>query len=552
MSKLLIVDNEKIIVDGLVGYFLDLKMEALEVYGTHSGKEALRLLEETKVDIVLSDIRMPGMSGLELQQQVSQRWPHCRMIFLSGYDDFQLIQQAMRGGAGNYILKTEGYEVIGAAVIAALQQQQEAVRFQSLIKRSREQFRTTLPYMGKELMNRLLQGDPVALTQRVKQFEHLQIHLDSQSPVLLFLTRIDHWRGITAPSDRALIIYSIQNIAAEYLHPFLSCYSYPYEASRMIWFVQPREDESLTETDKLRRRSLLFLQHSLEDIQAACHQLLNITLSFAVGNSFHEWDALQEPFESLKLLLNRGLGINEEAILLETADAVHPAPGESTPRHAPAISFQIHKLQEHLENGERGEFYDLLGHILGLPVRADGNEEMIRLEVALSLGGMYLSAINRWGIWQEIARQLDLDLLFRIGAERDWNEYKAYFIQLADVLFDCRTLQSTNQENDIVEKLEHYISSHLAEDLSMTRLGMVFNHHPYYLSRLYKQTTKTGLLDYITELRLNKAKLLLQESDLRVQEVSQAVGFISEGYFYRFFKKTVGMTPSEYREKPKL
>ncbi|ULO04930.1 response regulator [Paenibacillus sp. 19GGS1-52] len=552
MTKLLIVDNEKIIVDGLVGYFLDLKLDDLEVYGTHSGKEALRLLEETKIDIVLSDIHMPGMSGLELQQQLSQRWPHCRMIFLSGYDDFQLIQQAMRGGAGNYILKTEGYEVIGAAVIATLQQLQEAIRFQSLIERSQKQFQTTLPFMGKELMNRLLQGDPAALTQRVKQFEHLQIHLDSQAPVLVFLSRIDHWRGISAPSDRALTIYSIQNIAAEYLSPVLSCYSYPYEASRMIWFIQPKEDESLTDKDMLWRRSLLFLQHSLEDIQATCNQLLNITLSFAVGNSFHEWDALQEPFESLKLLLNQGLGIREGAILLESAEDSNPVSEAGNPRHVPAISFQIHKLQEHLENGERGEFYDLLGHILGLPLLSDGNKDMIRLEVILSLGGMYLSAINRWGIWQELARQLDMDLLFRMRAEREWTEYKAYFIQLADVLFDCRTHQSMDQENDIVEKLENYIHNHFAEDLSMTKLGIVFNHHPYYLSRLYKQTTKISLLDYITEMRLNKAKQLLQESDLRVQDVSQAVGFISEGYFYRFFKKTVGMTPNEYREKPKL
>ena len=555
LARLLIVDNEKIIVDGLVGYFLDLKLEGLaelEVFGAHSGAEALAILEETKIDLVLSDIRMPGMSGLELQREVVRRWPRCKVIFLSGYDEFPYIQQAMRIGADNYILKTEGYEAIAEAVRKSLIKQQESAQFQSLLDISREQFQAALPLMGKDLMTRLLLDDPAALTQRQRQFEKLQIMLDGDEPVLLMIGRIDHWRGICSPSDRALIAYSIQNIAEEYLRPFLVHYSFVCETSRIIWFLQPRSDHENDDAERLQRRALLFVQHSVEDIQATCRSMLHISLSFAIGRAFKEWPAIPESFEALKLLLNRGLGMKEEAILLEPSEPFGSAFADKDQEgNGFPVSYHIHKLQNHLENGERNEFYSVLGRVFAIPQEGEIGAS-IRLEIALSLGGIFLSAVNRWGIGQEVARKMDLDVFSRIGVDRDWKADKDAFLRLADILFANRSQQGVDQGTELTEKIQNYIKSHLSDDLTMTRLGTVFNHNPYYLSRLYKQIVGISLLDYITEMRMERAKQLLVESDLRIQDISKAVGFISEGYFYRFFKKTIGMTPSEFRERPKL
>ncbi|MBW7462077.1 response regulator, partial [Paenibacillus sepulcri] len=121
MYNLLIVDDEPRIVSGLYEQFLDWKPEELNVYRAYSPLEALAILTGSKMDIVLTDIHMPGMSGIELQQKIHERWPRCKVIFLTGYSDFDYIQSAMRNGGMDYILKVEGDEPILAAVGRAIE-----------------------------------------------------------------------------------------------------------------------------------------------------------------------------------------------------------------------------------------------------------------------------------------------------------------------------------------------------------------------------------------------------------------------------------------------
>ncbi|WP_054950168.1 response regulator transcription factor [Numidum massiliense] len=293
MYKLLIVDNEKVIVDGLVAYFKELKTLNVEVYGAYSGSEALNVLEEVACDVVLSDIRMPRMSGLQLQREVTSRWPHCRFVFLSAYDDFSYAQQALRGGASNYILKTEGYEAIAEAVSTALTEVADMNRIARFLSVAKKQWRTSWPLLQEKCMRPVLRGNCAT--------RHRPLHLP--------------------------------------------------------------------------------------DIPDEC----------------------SDPIES------------PERQVLEVSHA-----------------------------------------------------------------------------------------------------------------------------RDIVQRIHEYIGNHLGDDLSLTAIGEALNYNPYYLSRLYKQLTGQGLAEYVQEARLEKAKQLLCEGDLTIYDVSQAIGFVSENYFYRFFKKHTGMTPREY------
>jgi two-component system response regulator YesN len=88
----------------------------------------------------------------------------------------------------------------------------------------------------------------------------------------------------------------------------------------------------------------------------------------------------------------------------------------------------------------------------------------------------------------------------------------------------------------------------LSEDLSLTKLGELVYLNPVYLSRLYKQTTGIGLSEYVTQVRLDKANVLLKETNMKIQDIAAAVGFESAAYFSRFFKKEMHVTPNEYRE----
>lgn len=107
MYRVLIIDNEPVIVNGIYNLFLDLDHVELGVLKAYSASEALALLAKHTVDIVFADIQMPGMNGLELQQAIMKSWPRCKVVFLTGYNEFSYVQTAMRNGGFDYVLKTE-------------------------------------------------------------------------------------------------------------------------------------------------------------------------------------------------------------------------------------------------------------------------------------------------------------------------------------------------------------------------------------------------------------------------------------------------------------
>ncbi len=108
---------------------------------------------------------------------------------------------------------------------------------------------------------------------------------------------------------------------------------------------------------------------------------------------------------------------------------------------------------------------------------------------------------------------------------------------------------SVATESDPIKQIKLYINEHLPDNLSLACLAELFHFNPSYLSRLFKAETGTNLSDYITEMRVERAKLLLQDYKLKIYDVSSAVGFESPHYFTRFFKKSTGLTPYEYRRK---
>ena len=118
MYRLLIVDDEQHIVHWLYDLFSSVSDFNLEVYKAYSGREALHILHETNIDIILSDYRMPGMSGLELLNIINENWSDRRVVFLSGYNEFDYIYKVTANGAISYLLKTEDDEKILNVVLA--------------------------------------------------------------------------------------------------------------------------------------------------------------------------------------------------------------------------------------------------------------------------------------------------------------------------------------------------------------------------------------------------------------------------------------------------
>ncbi|MBW7459369.1 response regulator, partial [Paenibacillus sepulcri] len=193
MYRLLIVDDEQIIVDGLHLLFQELNTIDLDINCAYDAHDAQKVASEMRIDIVLSDIAMPGMNGFELQQEITRQWPRCRFIFLSGYNDFQFIQSSLRGGAVDYVLKTEGDNAIIRAVEKTVRQIEAELQQEQLIGRARQQLQQTLPVLRREYLLELLEGAESTPESRSRRFRELAVPLQPAAPVILTVGRVDAW-----------------------------------------------------------------------------------------------------------------------------------------------------------------------------------------------------------------------------------------------------------------------------------------------------------------------------------------------------------------------
>lgn len=536
MLRMLIVDDEPIIVEGLYELFLQSEHLELEIHQALDGVEALAIASKLRIDILLTDYSMPEMDGHELQLAITRIWPRCKVIFLSGYNDFEYIQTTMRSGADDFVLKTEGDETILAAVEKTIRAISEDHSFDRLIRDARTQMEQTLPAMRKDYLHALLNGDPEAMQRRHRSFGDLGIPLDAASPVYVFLGRVDRWRPDMASGDRDLFLFSVQNIVSEHFATGYALTGFIADQSRIVWLLQPAAPaESQRE----------IVMGTLESIQTACKLYLKLTTSYVVTGEAVPWEQLPQAYDRLLLLFEKGLGLGEEMLLSDERLFSEDR------RPSTAGVRRIRLLDQYLSHKDESRFYAHFDELMQAMEDEQTMHTGLALEVFYELAAIFISHLNRLDLFTEWSRSAPVGKLLSIREHRTWEEARAFFRDLAGLLFS--RLNSGNEEasSEVVQTLHAYIDENLHGDLSLNRLSDLVYLTPFYVSRLYKQITHRSISDYIADKRVAAAKRLLGETPLKIHEVGIRIGYDSPAYFTRFFKKMTRMTPQEYRDSLK-
>ncbi|OUS77783.1 hypothetical protein B1748_03090 [Paenibacillus sp. MY03] len=548
MLKLLIVDDMRIIADGLYELFCEDQKVAMEVYKAYSAPGAFAVMQEHMIDIIVSDIKMPEISGLDLLREVNRLQPKCKVIFLTSYHDFEFAREAIMLGSFDFILKTEGDTRIQDSVYQAAEKVLEERSSRALIAKAHAQFRLALPSLQREFLLELLQGRRVSSSDRAEQFRALDIDLDPERPVHLVIARIDRWKQSMNWSDRALLLYSVRNIMNEYLAVKVRMATLSLDTSHVVGIWQPAETQ---EDPREANKTFRFFYGTLETIQHSCRELLKLHLSVVLGSAC-PWEELGDKLHHLEFLMQSGIGMNHELLtteeeLLNNQPASVTASGEELEPGVFLRLAQFSSLSGLLASGKREEFLELYENLIAT-VRAAGDHVGLRLETLHYLAHLFIGYMNRRGLVPAIAEKFGLEPILQIKPTVDWTIYTNYYRDLAHYLFEHVVSDQKNHSDRLVQDIEQYIVDHLHTDLSLTRLGEHVHLNPTYLSRLYKQITGKGISDYIMEARIEKAKLLLARQDKRIHEIALEVGYQSGIAFTRFFRKIMNVAPQEYRD----
>lgn len=554
MIQVLIVDDEAMTVNYMADSLAEWGGADKQMMTAYNGPDAYEKARGNRIDILLTDVSMPVMNGLELADKVKRLWPRCKVIFLSGHNDFAYIQVAMRQGGSDYVLKTEGDQAIVGALDKACMAIDRELRDGDILRKAMTEYTKLLPSLRRSYLQHYVRGEPEPAAARAAKFANLEMPLDAHLPVCLVLGEVDGWGEYGTYADKMLMLYAIGNITEELAGSAARIVFLTDDKLRLVWFVQPSPARGATTVLEAPEQGPAFavvLQGMMESIQDTCRKLLRLPVSLAIGREC-EWERASARFDSLLLLLRSVYDAQDEMLLIEGAEEEQTlVPDDSLFAEADFRTRmrRLETLEAELDRGDERAFAQLYDRLTAVDESLLGlrKRKYVMMEMFAHLNAFVLSYMNRRDLWPDDGDAADIDRRLLVDSYGSWQEMIAYFRQLGIVL--ARRNAARNQDNfdEIVRKVNRYVHDHLHGDLSLNRLAGVVHLNASYLSRMYKQKTGINLLDFITDARIAKAKELLKTTTLKIQDISLRIGVESPPYFTRMFKKAVNCTPQEYR-----
>ncbi|MGQ8871639.1 helix-turn-helix domain-containing protein [Paenibacillus sp. TSA_86.1] len=523
--RLLIVDDEVIIRTGLASVIAwhELGIDVLQPAA--SAEEALTRLAEERPHILMTDIRMNGMSGLELAEEALHLLPGLEVIILSGYDDFSYAQQAIRNGVKDYLLKTSKPEEIIKTVLQAkariAERWTEKSREGQWLRENRERQFAGWVIEGNTDSGScpvfLAFGEEAAFPVQDIQYGSNGNRSKSRQVVLI------HAEGWGRSSD-ALLRFAVQNMLEDVLPGAIA----QIEKQHIVCILPYTSEMGVS-------------IYRLEDGLYRVEQWLKCTLRAAAGEAVHRASELHRSYQTaLAAFRYRGL---MEAKVWRYEEISGRQGGKTVLTHEEETTLGT-LLLDHDPVALTTWIRELITRMIAEPGVTPGSYTAC-LHSAVIAGHRWLARTLQ-AIGREQPARLepwtpDADKTpAEIGDE--------LFHHLYDLMDTYHSRMGQGQAAH-VQKAIGYIETSLTQDVSLQQVAGQVHLHPGHLSELFKKEMGVTFGDFVTDMRIRRAMDMLAVSPAKVSEIAAISGYEDVKYFSRLFKKHTGKTPSEYREQ---
>lgn len=510
MYKVLLVDDEPFITEGLSDA-VDWSAFGLEVVGSaEDGEEALERLRELKVDLLITDISMPIMTGLELIRKARELQPQLKAIILSGYNEFDFLKEGMRLGIENYLLKPINFgelEATLADTVRKLEASKPAQRFGE----------DEIGILRDNVMTRWVNGR-IALPELKERTGLLGIDLSKPYAALAIIRFL---------SEQGADDYNPDDCIADLLAEetdSLSIVPFRNEEGELVAVCcingDDRNQAKVTKAleraaDKWEKRQL-GPQIALSGLAATA----DAAASYAEARKAQQFFLVRHDRHLLDYASISAATASFPSGLFEWEAYAKPILAKDKDELAEVIDrdFAAIRVAESLH-----------------PIQARGAaiELMILMKIEVDKLGRADAAEVFRGALDEALTATTIE-----GVEK----------AVRTAAFYAADSFSGEDMSPVIKQALRYIHEHYAEALTLKSLGLQFHIHPNYLGQLFHKQTGDTFTDYLNKYRIDKAKELLADSRLKVNEIARQVGYWETGYFYKQFKKHVGMVPGDYKE----
>ncbi|HIW32493.1 MAG TPA: response regulator [Candidatus Paenibacillus intestinavium] len=518
--KIVIVDDEILDLQAL-NVFIPWKDIGFEVVGAvNSGSLALELMNEHTIDLLLTDIHMPMMTGLELARKAIDKQSGIRIMFISGHQEFNYVKAALSLQASSYVLKPiDDRELMNSLISIRNEMDKEKERCEA-----EEAYRQLIPRIQKEFWQVLL--------EQPSNSNYTDTLLGGNEQLqLTWPVRV----AVIEPDDLTWKLNQYSEQERKKLITHFREFSYTACSDRKINYVSKVGDQRIVMLIES------FCAEELQLMKDSIQQKLPFTITGGIGEAVYSQEMLYVTYDQAiaalehKMFAGKGKWINYSDI----PDAVI--------KHAEHLDIQMDTLLESVQNYELVKLHDELAILFQMTTQWSSRFNVYNfvLHIVMKLH-VFLHQQNE-DLFKILDMELkDLDVLLRFETINDIHSWlRRNLYEISELLNQKRL----NKNSRLIRDINDYVRENLNDSLTLRQIADRFTFSPNYLGMIFKEQTGKHYSEYVIELRMEKAAELLKDPTIKVYEVADQVGYRYLPYFSRQFKKSFGMTPNEYRKQ---
>lgn len=494
-----------------------------------SAMEALELVDEFQPDLIFVDICMPIMNGIEFSSLVMQKYPHMKIIIITGHDDFDYARKSIKIGVSDFLLKPINAEEIKRTltqVCVEIRGNRNRMREQSELRRQLEE---NFPLLKERFLNELLTG---SLSEEDMENKKVYYGIDFFSNSFQ-VSIIELYIRKGVESEETGLLLQLQCL--KYLDSFLN------RDNQMLSFAGKGDLIVLINSDRKTFQSDFY-----ERIRENLMSNFSCSLTIGVGSAKEGLESLSVSFREAETALSYKIVEGKNTVLNYSDINLQPE------RDIPDFSAELNDFTFHLKAGISEKANSIIENILreecsgGYPDHSD-------LQIpALNILSRILSLVREIDN-SEIKAVLPIkeqyDTLLKI---KTLPEMISYLSDCVNIITEINNLSNSRRTGKLISDVKKYLKENYSHfELSQNTVAQEYHVNSSYLSRKFKEETNRSFIDYLSRIRLDRAIALLQETDKRNYEISEDVGIADPHYFSLFFKKYMNMSISDYRRKMK-
>lgn len=531
--KMIIADDEDNVREGLrdIVPWEEMNIEIVAVAA--DGQEALELCLELKPDILLTDIRMPMMDGLETALKLKELHEQVRIIIISGVQDFNYVKTALHLHADGYILKPikipELQDTVNK-VVASITMERNRDEYEQRLK---QQLQENLPTLREKFLTNLVQGMYKSEQEVRDKLVFFELPLEMTGSWRVAVFQIDHYdKAIERYNEeyKQLLSFSIFNIMEEIANRGQNSVTFAMNENEFVVIFNQ---------GALNNEQLLDLCQNIID---SINRFLKIDISVGIGNPITNILELYHTYYEACSAIEYKFFTGKNSILQISDFKTERAGWEF-----PLVYEEQSKLFNFMKMGQQEEVTHKLNSIFEA-VCSNRNTPVGYVQ------NICIELINQASkTLFELGQNLDLiiadfpSMFNEVYSKRNVTDLQRMMFEFFNTLTDFFAQKHNQKNSHMIKKIKDIIAKGYMENLTVARLSEEVYLSPNYISLIFKQETGENITEYITKIRMEAAKELLKDFDLKILEVAEMVGYENATYFSTVFKKFVGMHPQKYR-----